>query len=108
MRNKYTFVVLACAAIVGTAIGYLDSRPTWDDTGITVGAIFLAAAILAALRPRSAWLAGFLVGFPVLAFNVISSGRFDSAVALVIGLLGAGLGRLVGGALDSGEAKHPA
>ena len=72
-----------------------------DDTGVTVGAVFLAAAILAALRPRLAWWVGLLVGAPVLAFNVAVSGGFGAAVALVIGLVGAGLGRLVGGMLDA-------
>jgi hypothetical protein len=98
MRDRITIVILALASMVGAAIGYVDSRPTWDDTGITVGAIALAAALLAALRPRLAWWVGVLVGTPVLAFDVATRGGCGSAVAVVIGLVGAGFGRECRGA----------
>ena len=108
MRNRITLVVLAFGAIIGAVIGYVDSRPTWDDTGITAVAIFLSAAILAALRPRFVWLVGFIVGIPVLAFNVAVRGGFGSAGALAIGIVGAGFGRLVGRALDLGGGRRSA
>jgi hypothetical protein len=30
--------------LAGALVGYVDSRPTWDDTGITAGAVFLVSA----------------------------------------------------------------
>src|SRR5689334_18066823 len=32
-------ILLAIAVIAGLFYAYVDSRPTWDDTGITVGII---------------------------------------------------------------------
>lgn len=104
MRTKLTLVVVTLALTVGAAIGYVDSRPTWDDTGITAGSVFLAAAILATPRPRAAWLVGLAVGTPVLAFNAVLHGTFESAVALAIAFAGAGIGYLVGKAVGLGEA----
>lgn len=103
---RSTWFVLVVALVVGSAIGYMDSRPTWDDTGITVGSVFLAAAILAAARPRAGWLVGLAVGVPVLAFNAVLHHNFGSAVAIAIALAGAGLGSLVGGLAPDRSASN--
>ena len=92
---RSTRFVFITALAVGSAIGYMDSRPTWDDTGITAGSAFLAAAILAGMRPQAAWFVGLAVGVPVFAFNAILRHNFGSAVAIAIGLTGAGIGVLV-------------
>ena len=97
LRNAWLTAALSLG--VGCAIGFVESRPTWDDTGITAGAVFLASLVVSAARPRSAWLTGLLVGVPVLAFNVALHGGFASAIAVVIGLAGAGIGYLIGGAV---------
>ena len=94
--SKTAWLAAALRLAVGCAIGFVDSRPTWDDTGITAGSIFLASLVVSAARPRSAWLTGLLIGVPVLAFNVILHGSFASAIAVVIGLVGAGAGYLIG------------
>jgi hypothetical protein len=106
MRTKGTLIILALALTAGAAIGYVDSRPTWDDTGITAGFIFLASAILARMRPRAAWLVGLAVGTPVLTFNLVLHGNLASAVAVAIGLAGAGVGYLIGKTAGSGEAPR--
>jgi hypothetical protein len=92
--------------ILGTGIGYVDSRPTWDDTGITVGAVFVSAAMLATIWPRSGWLAGLAVGLPVLAFDVALHGNYGAAAAVVLALAGAGAGILVSKALSFGAGKR--
>ena len=89
-------VVPVAALLAGVAIGFVDSRPTWDDTGVTVVSLLLAAGVLAATRPRLWWLAGLLVGLPVLGFNYLAHGRFDSAIAIVFALAGAGAGAWLG------------
>ncbi|MSR22317.1 MAG: hypothetical protein EXR92_02045 [Gemmatimonadetes bacterium] len=96
-RTQLSFLTLAVALAAGTVIGYVDSRPTWDDAGITAGSIFLAAAFLATMRPRTAWLVGLAVGAPVLVLNTVLHGNFGSpmaigAAAIGIGLIGAGGG----------------
>jgi hypothetical protein len=70
----------------GVAIAWIDTRPHWDDTGLSAGLLFLAAAGAAALR-APAWLAALLVAAP----PVIAEIRGGSGVllAIPIALLGA-------------------
>jgi hypothetical protein len=94
-------IVGLLALVSGLVIGFVDSRPTWDDTGITVGALVLSAGLLSLVRPRSWWRTGPLVGLPVPVFNYFSTGNVQSAVALIFALAAAGIGALVGKALWS-------
>ena len=93
--SRTAWITAALSLAIGCAIGFVDSRPAWNDTGITAGAVFLASLGVSAARPRSAWLAGLLIGVPVFAFNVALHGGFASAIAVVIGLAGAGSGYLI-------------
>ncbi len=64
--NRSSILVTGAALACGLAIGFVDSRPAWDDTGITAAAIVLTAALLGAIRPSGAWLTGLAVGAPIL------------------------------------------
>lgn len=103
MIPKRARIVPVIGLAVGLGIGYVDSRPTWDDTGITAGAVFLAAAVLAAARPSVAWLTGLAVGVPILAMNVLLHANYGSVIAVAIGLVGSVVGYLVGKLLGFGE-----
>ncbi|HUR82043.1 MAG TPA: hypothetical protein VM733_14860 [Thermoanaerobaculia bacterium] len=96
-----TSLLIAIAAAAGSVIGYVDSRPGWDDTGITAGTLLLTACVLATLRPRAAALIGLAAGLPVVLFNVIVHGGFGSLLAIAFSMAGAavgyGLNRLFGG-----------
>jgi len=98
-------IPLLLSLAVGCLIGYVDSRPTWDDTGITAGSIFLASLLLAVWRPRSGWLTGLLIGGPVVAFNVIATGNLASLLALVIALVGSIVGILIARTMGTGRAR---
>jgi uncharacterized membrane protein len=84
-----TGLVIVFAAITGIALAWIDTRPGWDDTGVTVGLVFLFSALLGALMPRRPWLAALAVGVWIPLANIIFYGNFGSAVALVIAFLGA-------------------
>ena len=103
--SKTAWLPAALSLALGCAIGFVDSRPTWDDTGITAGSIFLASLVVSAARPRSAWLTGLLIGVPVFAFNVALHGGFASAIAVVIALTGAGIGYLIGRAASPAQSN---
>jgi len=85
-------IVVAVAVVLGVAIGFVDSRPTWDDTGVTAGAILVSAFALAFVRPGMAWLIGLALGVPVVLFNLAMHGGVGSALAVVFGLGGAAAG----------------
>jgi hypothetical protein len=91
-KSRSSPTVLVVALIIGCAIGYMDSRPTWDDTGITAGATVLSAAALTFGAPGRALFVALLLGFPVVVMNYVTSRRLDSWIVLVIALVGAGIG----------------
>lgn len=95
------------AGVIGWGIGYMDTRPGWDDAGITAGALLLSGAVCGALMPRFAWLSGLALGLPVFVMNVALHGNYGSALATVIALVGAALGAFSGWVFRS-EHRHRA
>lgn len=83
------------AAGIGLAIGYFDSQPTWDDTGITVSMLLLTSAMVAGLSGRRPWLWALLIGGWVPTFEIAGS----AGPASLLALLGAALGAAAGYAL---------
>lgn len=74
---------------VGLAIGYVDSRPTWDDTGITAALLLLTAAMAAGASGRRPWLWALLIGAWVPLFEIGGSGGLASLAGLGIAAIGA-------------------
>jgi hypothetical protein len=91
------------ALALGIAIGYIDSRPGWDDTGITVGLLLGTAAVVAWTDGRRPWLWALLVGLPLPIIEVFGSGSTASLAALLFAAIGASIGWLVRRASGSGE-----
>jgi hypothetical protein len=91
-------VLLVLAGFAGVAVAYVDSRPTWDDTGVTAGAMFLFAAVLGLLGPQRPWLWALTVGAGVPAYAVLRKpavGTLMLLAVLVFPFAGAYLGRVV-------------
>jgi len=81
--------VLALSVLVlgaGVAIAWADTRPGWDDTGITAFAVLITAALGALLRVPP-WLAAILVAGPLLAAE-LSNGT-GVLLAIPFALIGA-------------------
>src|SRR3990172_2667764 len=98
MQPKIFLALLALAGILGLLIGYLDRRPTWDDTGITVGVIVLASGLLGFALPARAWAFALAIGIWVPLFEVLPSCNYGALVALVFAFVAAylcALGRKV-------------
>jgi hypothetical protein len=87
--------LLVTAIAMGVAIAYVDARPTWDDTGITAGAMMLVAGILGLIGPRRAWAWALAVGIWIPAYGVVrapSLGTFAMLIVLVFPFVGAYVG----------------
>lgn len=54
--------LLAAAVTLGLAIAWMDSRPHWDDAGITAGCLLLSAGLLGLMGPRRPWLWALGIG----------------------------------------------
>jgi hypothetical protein len=90
--------LLVVAIACGIAIAYVDSRPTWDDTGVTAAAMMLVAGILGLLGPRRPWLWALLVGIGIPAYAIArapSIGSLAMLLVLLFPLVGAYAGMAV-------------
>jgi hypothetical protein len=90
-RLRFWLWIVAAVAI-GLLIAWVDSRPTWDDSGITAGAILLGTAFFAFVDPARAWLGAIAVGVWVPAIGIAMHRNYGSLLALGVALLGAALG----------------
>ena len=86
------------AIVAGSVIAWVDTRPSWDDTGVTAGAL-LGVAGLVALAGLRWWIAAGLVVCPLLLAEIRSAGWglvVAPAFAAVGGIGGALLRRITG------------
>ena len=97
--HRWRQPLLAVVAItLGLAIAWVDSRPGWDDTGITAVSLVAAGAITAALSGHRPLLWAVLVGVWTPLLEIPASG--DPAPLIALGfacagsLLGYGVSRL--------------
>ena len=86
---------LAIAGVAGIAIGYVDSRPGWDDTGITAVSLLLAAGIAAFVARRFPWLVAVATGIWVPLFELPYLASGGPLAALVFAAVGAAIGWLI-------------
>ena len=73
---------------IGLTLGYLDSRPSWDDTRITAALLLLTSAMLP-VSGRRPWLWALLIGIWVPSFEVWGPAGLASLAALGVSTLGA-------------------
>jgi hypothetical protein len=86
-------ILAALAVTMGAGVAWVDTRPTWDDTGVTVGTLLLAAGFAAGVGLRW-WAAALLVAAPILVAELPSAGW-----GISVSLAFTGAGSLVGATL---------
>lgn len=95
-RSNRLVAGLAVALVGGVLIGYIDSRPGWDDTAITAVSLLLAGGVAAFVAGRHPWLIAIAAGIwvPLLELPSLASG--GPLAALLFAGVGAAIGWLVG------------
>jgi hypothetical protein len=101
-RREVSGTILAL--VFGLAIALVDSRPTWDDTGITAAALFACAGLAAIVAGRRPWLIALLVGLPTPLLEMPARGP-AAFIAVAIAAIGALSGFL---AARLGQPDRPA
>jgi len=81
--------LLPLALAVGGLITWLDSRPGWDDTGVTAAAVLLSCALLGFFAPRRPWLWALAVGAWIPLVGIVRDRNPGALLALVVALAGA-------------------
>jgi len=95
MSSRVFWVLLVVAVMMGASVAWIDSRPTWDDTGITAGVVLLLSAVFGFVAPRRPWVWALAVGGMIPLLGIFRGGNFASLLALVVALAGAYGGALV-------------
>jgi hypothetical protein len=102
-------LLLPIAVCVGLLVAYIDSRPNWDDTGVTAGAVLLTCGVWGALAPERPWLWALAVGIWLPAYEIASTRNFGSLLALIFAFAGAyagmGVRRLLGGMQSAEQSR---
>jgi hypothetical protein len=73
---------------IGIAIAYIDSRPSWDDTGITAGLLFLGAAFFAFIASNRPWLWALAVGIWIPLYSVFVIHNYGGMLAILFAFAG--------------------
>ncbi len=82
-------LLVAVAVGIGVVVGYFDSQPSWDDTGITVALLLLTSAMVAGLSGRRPWLWALLIGIWPPLFEITGPAGLGSLTALLVASIGA-------------------
>ena len=80
-RNR---LLLVTAAITGLAIAYVDSRPAWDDAGITAFSMLLFAGVLGFIGPQRPWLWALAIGIWIPLHAMVRTQSPGSVVMLAV------------------------
>ncbi|MGC2620973.1 MAG: hypothetical protein WA414_18160 [Acidobacteriaceae bacterium] len=96
-RRGYDATLFLIALLFGLAIAWMDARPHWDDTGVTVGCLVLSAGLMGLAGPRRPWLWALAIGVWVplhlvlarVAAHTMTPGTFSYVVILFFPLAGA-------------------
>ena len=105
-NNLMQNILLAIAVLGGLFSMYVDSRPTWDDTGVLVFGILAVSGLLTLLGHRRPWLIALAIGIWIPMYEIYRSHDVRILIILLIPTIGAYLGWLV--RLGIQKTFHPA
>jgi hypothetical protein len=88
-------VVLVIAIVSGIAIAWVDTRPHWNDTGITVSLLALVSLVCGYFASKKPLLVALAVGLWVPVFNIVLTGNFSVSAVLVFTFAGAYAGYFI-------------
>jgi hypothetical protein len=81
VRNR---LLMLAAVVIGLAIAYIDSRPHWDDTGITVGLMVTSAGLLGLIAPQRPWLWALAIGIWIPAHALAQHPEPKTLLMLIV------------------------
>jgi hypothetical protein len=105
-KNIVQNLLLAVAVIAGLFSAYIDSRPTWDDTGILAFGILIVSGLITLLGYRRPWVIALAVGIWIPLHGIFITHNYGSILALVFAFVGAYGGWLVHLVIQ--KTLHPA
>lgn len=68
MKQK---LLLFGSIVLGLLIAYIDSRPTWDDAGVTALALLLGGGVIGLLLQKRPWLFVLAFGIWIPLYGIV-------------------------------------
>lgn len=81
--------MLAISLALGGLVTYVDSRPTWDDTGITAGALLIISGVFGFVEPKRPWVWALALGVWILLLGIVRTQNYSAILALIVTFVGA-------------------
>jgi hypothetical protein len=81
-------LLLLFSLVSGLLIDYIDSHPTWDDTGITVFALLVAGGIIGLVVQRRPWLYALALGLWIPLWGILHAHSFMLLLGLIFPFIG--------------------
>lgn len=100
-------IMLMFALAAGGLITYVDSRPGWDDTGVTAFAILAVCGVLGLVGPKRPWLWAIAVGVWIPLLGIAVTHNYGSVLALLIAFAGAYAGMAIRNAVAPVGTRTP-
>lgn len=91
-RGRLELPLAVASLATGLVVAWIDSRPSWDDTGVTVGLLLIGSTVAAFVGGRRPWLWALLVGAPLPAVEIVTEGTLAPLIALSFAAVGAAIG----------------
>jgi lipid-A-disaccharide synthase-like uncharacterized protein len=91
-KRKFFFIWCAFATVMGLIIAWIDSRPKWDDTGISAVLIFTCAFIFGYLSSKRPWIVALAVSIWIPLSSILFTHNYGGLLALIPGFIGAYIG----------------
>jgi hypothetical protein len=89
MKQK---ILLVAAVIFGLLVAYVDTRPNWDDTGITVFALLIGSAMIGLLLEKRPWLYALAIGLWLPLWYILTTHNLSMLLLLAIPFIGVFIG----------------
>jgi hypothetical protein len=105
-KSTMQTLLLLVSALIGLFSAYVDSRPTWDDTGILAFSILIVSGLIALLGYRRPWLSALAIGVWIPLHGILITHNHGSILALAFAFAGAYGGWLL--RLGIQKTFHPA
>ncbi len=92
--KRALFLSLFIAGLLGVMAAWIDSRPNWDDTGISAVLILTIAALCGFIAGQKPWLLALASGIWIPLAGIAFNQNFGSLLAFIPAFLGAYAGFL--------------
>ncbi|NJD22003.1 MAG: hypothetical protein FIA82_04960 [Melioribacter sp.] len=95
MKVNYKFwISLIISSLLGLLIAWIDSRPNWDDSGITAVMIFCVSAFFGFIMINRPWLWALCVGIWIPLNSILFYMNYTAILALIFAFIGSYVGSL--------------